>query len=874
MAALTLSGLIGSNLKNIAIFLVIKTPTDDLLTGADTIEQVGYICQEVSNTLKNGCFELRKWHSNEPAVLKNISDHNISSEVLEFARNEKTKTLGLNWSSRDDVLIYNIDDFSTVKKCTKWAVLSLIARIFDPLGILSPCIVVAKMFMQRLWSERLSWDDLLPSNLADQWNRFREELPNLSMLKIPRQVLGKCIQLHGFSSSIQLHGFSDSSTRAYGACIRTTYPDGKVKVRLLCAKSKVAPVKTLTIPKLELCAALLLARLADKVIQSMNIKFDDCVFWSDSTIVLALIKMAPNLLKCFIANRVVEIQSLTKDREWRYVQSLDNPAYYVSRGLLPKQILDADKWWYGPSWLKLSSSEWPSVEYKVSQLPELKSQKISSLPVNIINEFPFEKFSKLSNLQRIVAYILRFKNNCLCSSIDHKVGPLTVPELQFSLKCLTRAAQRQSFPDEFLKLSKKQVLSPKNKLSNLTPFLDHNGLIRVGGRLKHSDFSVDKKHPLVLHSDHQFTKLLFEYEHCRLLHAGPQLLLGSIRETFWPIRGRNLARATVRKCLRCFRFNPELVKSIMGNLPRDRVTPSSPFHVTGIDYAGPFLIKRGRGCKVEKCYVGLFVCFSTKALHLELISSLATSSFIQALRRFASRRGKPIKIVSDNGTTFVGAYRELGNFLKSNRNNLVNASALGQINWSFIPPYSPHFGGLWEAGVKSVKHHLKRVLGNTQLTFEEFLTILCQIEGILNSRPLCPLTSDPNDFLPLTPTHFLIGRPLVAVPDDNVEDIKTNRLTRFQLIQQLSQQFWRRWERDFISEMQQKHKWEELSSSIPEQTALAVLLQYKQEVVSSSEVSPEFVLFQCPIESVSSFKAEGMFRPHTLNTFFLTTTSP
>ncbi|XP_030746052.1 uncharacterized protein LOC115874892 [Sitophilus oryzae] len=244
----------------------------------------------------------------------------------------------------------------------------------------------------------------------------------------------------------------------------------------------------------------------------------------------------------------------------------------------------------------------------------------------------------------------------------------------------------------------------------------------------------------------------------------------------------------------------------MGELPRERVTPSSPFHITGIDYAGPFFIKRNRKTQ-DKCYVGVFICFSTKAIHLELISSLFSKSFIQALRRFTSRRGKPYKILSDNGTTFVGAKRELGQFLKQNASNLIDLCANDKIEWLFIPPYSPHFGGLWEAGVKSTKHHLKRILANARLTFEEFTTVLCQIEAILNSRPLCPLSSDPNDFLSLTPAHFLIGHQLTAVPDEALEDAKTNRLTSYQLVQQMCQHFWRRWHREYISELQQRQKW-------------------------------------------------------------------
>ncbi|XP_030747892.1 uncharacterized protein LOC115876302 [Sitophilus oryzae] len=279
-------------------------------------------------------------------------------------------------------------------------------------------------------------------------------------------------------------------------------------------------------------------------------------------------------------------------------------------------------------------------------------------------------------MQHVTAYIFRFTIACQKNS-SRIEGPISVSELRCSLKSLIKAAQNQSFPEEISRLLDNKGLPDSNVLSKLNPFLDANGILRVGGRLKHSDFPREKKHPILLHSNHHFTKLLFEYEHAILLHPGPQLLLAHIREKYWPIRGRNLARKISIKCLRCFKFKPELVQPIMGELPRERVTPSSPFYITGIDYAGPFF--KAQSKTQDKCYVGVFICFSTKAIHLELISSLSSKSFIQALRRFTSRRGKPYKILSDNGTTFVGAKRELGQFLKQNASNLIDLCANDKI---------------------------------------------------------------------------------------------------------------------------------------------------------------------------------------------------
>ncbi|XP_037298360.1 uncharacterized protein LOC119190482 [Manduca sexta] len=295
------------------------------------------------------------------------------------------------------------------------------------------------------------------------------------------------------------------------------------------------------------------------------------------------------------------------------------------------------------------------------------------------------------------------------------------------------------------------------------------------------------------------------------MHAGPQLLLATIRETYWPLGGRNLARLCYRQCVRCQRFKAQVVQTQMGNLPSSRLSPADfPFQSVGVDYAGPITSanRQGRGCKLLKVYIVIFVCFTTKAIHLELVGDLTSSNYLQALRRFMSRRGKPLYIYSDNGSSFVGAYNDLSTFLKRICNSLAEDAAHDGINFHFIPAYAPHFGGLWEAGVKSTKHHLVRVLGNCHLTYEELNSTLIQMEAILNSRPLTPLSSDAEDLLPLTPGHFLIGRPVTSLPVQNLRDCSYDRLTRHQRIEQLRQHFWVRWSKEYISELQKRVKWQ------------------------------------------------------------------
>ncbi|CAG9130680.1 unnamed protein product [Plutella xylostella] len=304
----------------------------------------------------------------------------------------------------------------------------------------------------------------------------------------------------------------------------------------------------------------------------------------------------------------------------------------------------------------------------------------------------------------------------------------------------------------------------------------------------------------------------------------PQLLLYTVREAWWPVAGRSLARRVVHACVTCARLRAQTLQPIMGNLPAQRLQPRFPFERCGVDYAGPVLIlnRKGRGAITVKAYICIFVCFVTRAVHLELASDLSSEAYILVLKRFISRRNKPAEIFSDNGKNFVGANNELSKFLKNCSNEIKDYATSQSIKFHTIPPYASHFGGLWERGVKSCKHHLRRVVGNAHLTFEEFTTALTQVEAILNSRPLTPLSSDPNDFLPLTPAHFLVGRPLTAPATADLRDKPMLRLTRYQRVEQIRQHFWARWSKEYVSELQQRIKWRTSSEDLKEHTMVLI----------------------------------------------------
>ncbi|XP_055633024.1 uncharacterized protein LOC129773443 [Toxorhynchites rutilus septentrionalis] len=369
-----------------------------------------------------------------------------------------------------------------------------------------------------------------------------------------------------------------------------------------------------------------------------------------------------------------------------------------------------------------------------------------------------------------------------------------------------RRVQQEVFPEELKAVAKGDAVPRRSPLRWFNPYISADNILKVGGRLRHSNEAEDTKHPSVLPARHTLTRLILKQYHERLLHAGPQLMMSAVRLRYWPLGGRNVAREIVHKCVKCFRSKPTLAQQFMGELPAARVRVSRPFLHSGVDYFGPVYIRPGPRRQSHKAYVAVFICLCTKAVHLELVSDLTTDRFIQALRRFVARRGKCSNLYSDNGTNFVGARNKLKELLimlkdQQHREQVSKVCADEGMRWHFNPPSAPHFGGLWEAAVRSAKHHLLRVIGENPVSLEDMNTLLIQVEACLNSRPLTP-----NDLEPLTPANFLVGESLQAIPEPNLEEIPLNRLNQWQLIQRRLQTFWSRWRKEYLSQLQARTK--------------------------------------------------------------------
>ncbi|XP_051167795.1 uncharacterized protein LOC127285701 [Leptopilina boulardi] len=755
-----------------------NTYVDDIYPGANSIERAIEIRDDLINILASSCITLSKWAANDSILLPDdVPDKTKNDKV--FDPENSVSTLGLRWNQSSDKFHFEIVPIS-LSNPTKRMVASEIAKLFDPLGWLSPFLLNAKILLQDCWLAGTDWDTILPNNLLIKWNEFQDQFNHLSIIMIPRWI-----QTNDDQSNWELHGFADASERAYSAALYLVDRSADVAhSHLLISKTKLAPVKVISLPKLELCAAHLLAKLSTIVIEKLLPSIKSVYYWSDSQIVLSWLQGHPSRWKPFVANRVSEIHSISKDASWSHVRSEHNPADCATRGFTVSELGDSSLWWHGPKWLIDNSEQWPvsnhvldtncNLEIRTKFLNPSGDVQMNLLQEDQVPEL-LTRASSLLKLIRVTAYCFRFTGILQNRNINFPTY-LTCSELRNALNTWIKVIQNEHFSDVINTLKSNLPLSTKNPITKLAPFLDQNLILRVKGRLENSFLSYDEKHPIILPKNSRLSELIVLQAHHESLHGGQQLTLSRVLRRYWIISAKSLINRVLRACVRCARFRAVVPTQLMGQLPTERVNPGKPFNSTGIDYAGPYFIlpSKARGIRATKGYICLFVCRCTRAIHLELVSDLGTQSFLAAFKRFISLRGECTKVFSDNARNFVGAERELKVlFIGTLKIFPQVAESLANLGttWSFIPPHSPHFGGIWEAGVKSVKYHLRRVIGETRLTFEEMSTVLSQITACLNSRPLYPNTSDPQSVSAVTLNHILTGGPAVAVPEPMLDEI-------------------------------------------------------------------------------------------------------
>ncbi|XP_065224341.1 uncharacterized protein LOC135848369 [Planococcus citri] len=704
---------------------------DDYTTGDDTVEGALELQNAVHQELKNYGFPLRKYQSNSEEFLSKLDSSLVEPLTSRsFGDRDSVNVLGLNWCTKNDTLCVVLNLNPLPDSITKRILLSDIARVFDVLGVLSPITVRAKIILQDLWRESLKWDDKLSDHLQDKFLKYRRELSQLKKYSVPRL----CVQ---FKMRIELIGFCDASPKAYCAVVYIRCVDkcGNVKVNFVCSKTKVAPLKpVLTIPRLELQAALLLAKLMIRVKNNLNIDSNNLYAFSDSMIVLSWLKLPLNALKTFVSNRVEKI--LDHVGRWMYVDTASNPADLATRGLNVTEFMERKNllWLKGPVWLENNFNEHLNSDVKISdniELLEMRVPKIAFVCCSI-EASTLSSFSSYLKAIHAVSYMFRWVDKK--RGILHQ-GELTTEENIRSLDALIKYSQNMFLGKDLARLANGQNLKKDSSLRSLDPFIDDKGILRVGGRLKNAQLPFDKRHPIILSAKCNLVNLLVDYVHEKYFHCSRVVVYSYIQNQYWIVGGVNNAiKKVIRECVLCRRLPAVTGKQIMGQLPSTRITPARPFLNVGIDLCGPFTVRclGHRSLKHNKVYAAFFVCMCTRAVHIELVSDLSTDVFLKAFRRFAARRGLPSQVYSDNGKNFVGA----NNILKE-QYKIQQYAANEQIKWQFITPRAPHQGGLWEAAIKSGKSLIVKACKNHVLNMEDLHTVTCQVESILNSRPLC-----------------------------------------------------------------------------------------------------------------------------------------
>ena len=838
---------------------------DDLLAGAETPEEATNLFHQLRSILKKGGFNLCKWRSSSTEVIQQIPidlrEKLLIKDATTIQQSTQPKALGLQWDSKLDVMSPSIHAPTSYNQ-TKRGIISDVSKTFDVLGWIAPSILPMKILYQTLWKKGQEWDDDAPPQAIEEHAKWRKELPCLSSIKLPR-----CYTSHPHPIRQELHGFSDASKKASGAVIylRTTYASHPPTVALVTAKTKVAKdqvpkqtkrnkkaaadaaqlppesseqqdpssespsISTNNAPRTELVAAVLLTKLLVNISTVLKIPLDQITAWTDSSPVYSWLDGRQRSHDRFTSNRVSYILQYTKPSTWKHVPGVQNPADCASRGMDPKTLLQHNLWWQGPQWLQ----EDPIL---IPPQPTRKSVPVHAIlpqipPVSAAlpqTDFALQFELRSNNYQMLInmtawwfRFYIRLKEGK--PSPDDRTLSLSPTERVAAEHWLFKQSQKRSFSKEYQSLLRKGQTAPSSRLKALTPILyPEEGLIRVGGRLGHSvDLSPSQRNPIILDGRDSLIEKMFLYLHQADSHSGPSALLCKISDTLHVVGARRLSRQVCSKCPNCRRVNPQPAIQFMGDLPPERTKANQPtFTDTGMDFAGPYTIGYGRGHARTDAYICIFVCLATKAVHLEVTSDLKTLSFIHCLRRFIARRNCPKSIHCDNGTNFVGARMELKalySFLAEDANDEAIRHFLlqNQIQWCHIPAASPHFGGLWEAAVRSMKKHLRRIMGTLIFSYEEMITITCQVEACLNSRPLIPLTcNNPDGITPLTAGHFLFLDAPNAYPTDPRLPEEPRLLKRWNQCQAVVQHFWARWSREYLHTLQTRTKWQRVKPNL------------------------------------------------------------
>ena len=784
---------------------------DDLLKSVGSEETAIALARQLTEMLKRGGFRLCKFISNRPSVLAELPPEDVSpsSAVKIDAEGENaSRALGISWETKADVFKFSaqFDEDSATKR----VVLRISSSLFDPLGYLTPFILKAKILLQALWRLNCGWDDEFDGPLKDRWLKWLKNAETLSNMRLNRRYITVGDRR---ITAVQLHVFCDASEVAYGAVgyVRYCFKDGSYECSLVMAKSRVAPVKTVTLPRLELDAARCGARLARLIVHELDLPIEQVKYWSDSTLTLQYVKNRRHRMKSRVANRVTEILESSDPEDWEHVPGHINPADLLTRGVSKPEKLMTSRWFVGPEFLEKNEDEWPKQQIQELDDGDLEVKRKTLFTGVALIEVGDVKISRISSwrrLLRVAAYVLRFIYLTRTKEEEKRLdNSFSVEEIKDAEQMVLKDVQKSAFQEEIRALQNSKAIANTSQLAGLSPFVDSTGTMRVGGRLRRLQLDPDAKHPIILPRQAQETKLLVEHIHRRNGHVGPEHVLSLVREKYWVIGGRIVTNQVLAKCFFCRVRRAKRQFPYMADLPECRAAVDQPpFSHCGVDLFGPVTIKQGR--KELKRWVVLLTCLTVRCVHLEVVNSCETDDFISALRRFTNRRGCPTDMYSDNGSNFKGATNELKEFVSKLDKGAIEEFATDlRIEWHWNPPSAPHMGGAWERLVRSSKEVLCGLVQKKVLTDSQLITFLTEVECILNSRPLTHISENIDDLDALTPNHILLGRHRNwhTITDISESDITSRK--KWKQVQALQALFWQRWVKEYLPTLMKRPCW-------------------------------------------------------------------
>lgn len=816
--------------KDIEDFVNNNFYVDDGLVSLQSAEEIISLVQRTQKALSHvGKLRLHKIASNSTAVLKAFENSDLSSSIKDLDLDVDTppvhRSLGLCWNIAADYFTFH--STAEPKPYSRRGVLATMNSLYDPLGFAAPVSLKGKLLLRDHVACTLDWDDPLPEDRREEWETWRNSLSCLNQVQVPRQY----VKMSSSTITGQIHIFSDASQEAIAAVAYMKVCDGNISnVGFVIGKAKVAPKHGHTVPRLELCAAVLGVQLGQTIEDELGIPAKDMNFYTDSKVVLGYLHNRVRRFYIYVSNRVDKILAFSQPDQWTYIPTNFNPADQGTR-CLKAELLQESMWLMGPSVLKdqvqpvstdfelVNPDEDAEVRPQVkvvSQVTVAKTQVCqSSLGIET-----FERFSSLQSLVRAIAWIIHIADsfqtptrNCRgwhrCSSF------LSVDNGKRATHLIIKEVQSKFYGTEIERLKAGKPIPKDSNILSLSPILDGDGLLRVGGRLRKAQLPSSQKNPLLIPGKAYLAKLIITDCHEKVSHQGRHFTEGMVRQMgYWISGGKRLIYQLISRCVKCQRLRGRMCQQQMSDLPDARLTPAPPFTYVGVDVFGPWNIVARRtrgGVSNSKRWAVMFTCLTCRAVHIELVEDMSSSSFINSLRRFQSIRGKVTEFRSDRGTNFVGASDDLH----------INAINVGDIPlrkhlyasgtvWKFNPPCSSHMGGSWERMIGVIRRVLDSLLleeGRKNLTHEVLSTFMCEVMAIVNSRPITPVSSDPESPFILTPNILLTQKTDASVEPFANLDVREVYKSHWKHVQVLSEQFWKRWQKEFLPTLQQRRKW-------------------------------------------------------------------